>query len=127
VLGAIKISHRYNKQLGGQQNKPQNVAALGMPGRLGYVSAFAEFGGGLFLLFGILTRFAAFAILVNMIVAIAKVHWKNGFVGQGNYQFPLALAAMALLLVFTDGGPIAIDRWLFRSSAPPPRSKPKPG
>ncbi|MBI2678665.1 MAG: DoxX family protein [Candidatus Koribacter versatilis] len=124
VLGAIMAAHGYPKVFGGLQHNADVVASLGIPGWLGYVSAFAEFGGGLFLVFGILTRFAALVTLVNMLVAVGKVHWKNGFVGQGNYQFPLALAAMALLLIFTGGGAAALDRWLFRPGGPP-RSKPK--
>ena len=44
-----------------------------------------------------------------MLVAIFGVHWKNGFTGQGNYQFPLALAAIAFSLIFTGAGPISID------------------
>jgi uncharacterized membrane protein YphA (DoxX/SURF4 family) len=49
-----------------------------------------------------------------MLVAIFGEHFKNGFLGQGNYQFPLALAAMAFALIFFGGGPIAID-WLWGS------------
>jgi uncharacterized membrane protein YphA (DoxX/SURF4 family) len=44
-----------------------------------------------------------------MIVAIAKVHWKNGLTGQGNYQLPMALAALSLALIFFGAGPIALD------------------
>jgi uncharacterized membrane protein YphA (DoxX/SURF4 family) len=56
----------------------------------------------------------AFFVLIDMLVAIFGEHFKNGFLGQGNYQFPLALAAMAFALIFFGGGPIAID-WLWGS------------
>ena len=55
------------------------------------------------------TRFAALAICIDMLVAIFGVHWKNGFLHQGNYQFPLALAAIAFSLMFSGPGPISID------------------
>jgi uncharacterized membrane protein YphA (DoxX/SURF4 family) len=60
---------------------------------------------------GVCTRLAAFAILIDLTVAIAKVHWKSGLLGNGGYQFPLALAAIAFALVFVffGAGPIALE------------------
>lgn len=109
VLGAIMIAHGYPKVFGGLQHHAAFVHSLGIPVWLGYVSAFAEFGGGILLVAGFLTRCAAAAVLIDMLVAIFAVHWKHGFLGEGNYQFPLALAAMALALLFSGGGPISID------------------
>ena len=109
VLGAIMIAYGYPMVFGGLQRHAAFVHSLGMPAWLGYVSAFAEFGGGILLVVGFLTRLAALAILVNMLVAIFAVHFKHGFTGEGNYQFPLALAAMALALLFSGGGPISLD------------------
>ena len=78
-------------------------------GRIGYLTAGAEFFGGILIILGLLTRPAALALLIDMIVAIAKVHWKNGLTGQGNYQLPMALAAISLALIFFGAGPIALD------------------
>ena len=113
VLGAVMIAHGYPKVFGGLHHTVQMVGNLGLPGWLGYFSAVAEFFGGIGVLVGLLTRLAALGIVIDLSVAIAKVHWKNGFLGNGNYQFPLALAAMAFLLVFYGAGPIALDsiRW----------------
>ena len=61
---------------------------------------------------GFLTRLTAFCVLIDMLVAIVGVHLKNGFLGEGNYQFPLALAAIAFALIFFGWGPIAVD-WLW--------------
>ena len=44
-----------------------------------------------------------------MMVATVGVHWKNGFVGPGNYQLTLALAAIAFSLIFSGPGPISVD------------------
>jgi putative oxidoreductase len=109
VLGVIMIGHGYPKVFGGLAHHVQMVHNLGLPGWLAYCSAFAEFFGGIAVLAGLLTRYAALAILINMSVAIAKVHWKNGLLGNGGYQFPLALAAIAFALIFFGGGPIALD------------------
>jgi uncharacterized membrane protein YphA (DoxX/SURF4 family) len=37
------------------------------------------------------------------------VHWKSGLLGNGGYQFPLAIAAIAFALIFFGAGPIALD------------------
>src|SRR5271169_539739 len=103
------IAHGYPLVFGGLQQHAAFVHSLGMPAWLGYVSAFAEFFGGILLVVGFLTRCAALAILINMLVAIFAVHFKHGFTGEGNYQFPLSLAAMSLALLFSGGGPVSID------------------
>ncbi|MGZ4815620.1 MAG: DoxX family protein [Terriglobales bacterium] len=112
VLGVIMIGHGYGKVFGGLHKHAQFVASLGMPGWLGYVSAAAEFLGGILLVIGLITRIAAIAVCINMLVAIFKVHLHNGLLGQGGYQFPLALAAMAFAIIFMGAGPISLD-WVF--------------
>ena len=112
ALGAIMTAHGYTKIFGGLAKHAAYVHSLGVPAWLGYVSAFAEFGGGLLLIVGFATRLAALAILVNMLVAIFKVHLHNGLKGAGGYEFPLACAAIAFALIFYGSGPISAD-WLF--------------
>jgi putative oxidoreductase len=109
VLGAIMIAHGYGKVFGGFSHVRDMVQHLGFPGWMAYVVAGTEFFGGILVIAGLCTRCAALAILINMSVAIAKVHWKNGLLGNGGYQFPLALAAIAFALVFFGSGPMAFD------------------
>jgi putative oxidoreductase len=109
VLGAVMIGHGYSKVFGGLSHHVQLVSGLGLPGWLAYPSAAAEFFGGILVLLGLLTRCAALAIFIDLSVAIWKVHWKNGLLGQGGYQFPLALVAIAFALIFLGAGPIALD------------------
>lgn len=111
VLGAIMIAHGCPKVFGGMHHFMDTVRGLHLPGWTAYLSAGAEFGGGILLVIGFLTRFAAFCVCIDMLVAIFGVHLKNGFLGQGNYQFPLALAAISFSLIFTGAGPISVD-WL---------------
>ncbi len=103
------IAHGWPKVFGGMHRFVGMVQGLGLPGWLAYCSAAAELGGGILVVVGVFTRFAAFAILIDMLVAIAKVHWKHGFMGENNYQFPLACAAIAFALIFFGAGPIAIE------------------
>lgn len=109
ILGVIMIAHGKEKVFGGMAHHVQTVIHLGMPGWMAYLSAGAEFFGGILVLAGLFTRFAALAICINMCVAIAGVHWKNGLMGAGGYQFPISLAAIAFALIFFGGGPIALD------------------
>jgi putative oxidoreductase len=109
VLGAIMVVHGYHKVFGGLHHHVQVVSSIGLPGWMAYLSAFTEFLGGMMVFVGLFTRCAAFAICINMSVAIAKVHIHNGLTGNGGYEFPLALAAIAFALIFLGPGPIAFD------------------
>lgn len=109
VLGAVMLGHGYHKVFGGLHHHAQFVASLGLPAWTGYLSSFTEFLGGLLLLIGLFTRLAAFAICIDLSVAIAKVHFHNGLMGNGGYEFPLALAALAFAQIFFGGGSIALD------------------
>jgi putative oxidoreductase len=108
-LGAVMVGHGYQKVFGGLHHHVQFVTSLGLPGWTAYLSAFTEFFGGLLVLIGLFTRVAAFAICIDLSVAIAKVHFHNGLMGNGGYEFPLALAALAFGLTFLGAGPIAFD------------------
>lgn len=111
ALGAVMIAHGYQKVFGGMQHFQQMLHGLGIPTWMAYLTAAAEFGGGILVVVGFLTRFAAFAILIDMLVAITKVHLHYGFVGPTGFEFPMGMAAIAFSLIFTGPGPISID-WL---------------
>jgi putative oxidoreductase len=109
TLGAVMVGHGYSKVFGGLHHHVQFVASLGLPGWSAYFSAFAEFFGGLLVIIGLFTRVAAFAICVDLCVAILKVHLHKGLMGPGGYEFPLAVATLAFALIFFGGGSIAFD------------------
>jgi putative oxidoreductase len=110
ILGVIMIAHGYGKVFhGGLAAHAQHVANLGLPGWLGYLSSITEFFGGILLIVGLLTRFVSLAVMVDMAVAVWKVHWRNGMFGKGGYEFPLTLLIIAFVLILYGGGPIAID------------------
>jgi putative oxidoreductase len=83
------------------------VVSLGLPYWLGYVSAFTEFVGGILLILGLLTRFSAFMVAGNMIVAILFVNIHHGYSGT---QYSLALVVISLMLLFYGAGKLALDR-----------------
>jgi putative oxidoreductase len=79
------------------------------------LAAFIECFGGLALIVGVLARPSALGIIGVMLVAVAKVHWKNGFFmasqpGQGNgWEYNFALIAMALAVLIGGAGALSID------------------
>ena len=108
-LGIIMVAHGYQNSFRHLHDHVHMVAGLGLPAWLGYVSSFTELLGGLLILAGFFTRPAAFAVCIDMIVAIWKVHWHNGLTADHGYEFPLALATLAFALIFFGAGPIALD------------------
>jgi putative oxidoreductase len=105
VLGAIMIAHGYHKVWGGFHHHGEFVGSLGLPSWMAYLSAGTEFFGGIGIVLGLFTRFFSLAFVIEMGVAIWKVHFKNGLTGNGGYEFPLALATIAFALLCFDGGP----------------------
>ncbi len=112
TLGAIMVVHGYHKVFGGLHHHADFVASLGLPRWTGYVSSFTEFLGGICILAGFFTRVAAFAICVDLCVAIWKVHLHNGLTGDHGFEFPLAAATLAFALIFFGAGPVALDHIL---------------
>ncbi len=110
VLGAITIGHGYSKVFGGgMMAHYHQVQELGLPGFLAFPSAFAEFFGGILVLIGLFSRYAATAILIDMLVAIWKVHWQYGLVGEHGYEFTLALSAICFTLICYGAGPLSLE------------------
>ncbi len=111
-LGVIMVAHGYQNTFRHLHDHVHLVASLGLPSWLGYVSSFTELLGGLLILVGFFTRAAAFAICIDLAVAIWKVHWHNGLTADHGIEFPLAIATIAFALIFFGGGQIAIDHVL---------------
>ena len=106
VLGTVMIAHGYHKVWsGGFHHHMDFVGSLGLPKWLAYLSAGTEFFGGIAIVLGLFTRFFSLAFMIEMSVAIWKVHFMNGLTGNGGFEFPLALIAMAFTLLCFDGGP----------------------
>ena len=127
-LGLIFMAHGSQKLFGlfGGQGVSATMKAfeekMGIPPILTILAMIAEFGGGLGVLIGCLTRLSALGIASVMVVAIYKVHMVNGFFlnlnclpgrGQG-FEYNIALLGMALSLVLTGGGRWSLDRMLWR-------------
>jgi putative oxidoreductase len=78
------------------------MATSGINEPLAYLSSYTELIGGFLLIIGLFTRPAAFAVLINMIVATI-ISWPRGFLTGA--AFPLSLTVTALVILLT--GPMA--------------------
>jgi putative oxidoreductase len=75
-----------------------------------WMSALAEFAGGLGLALGFLNPLPSFAIAGSMIIAIALVHLPKGFfIGKGGYEYNLAILAAAAAVALTGPGAYSLD------------------
>lgn len=82
------------------------------------LAAVAEFGGGLALLLGFLTRLGALGIAVVMVVATAVhiISFGDPYInmtGGSSYQVAVAYCCLALLLLVLGPGRFSLDRRFF--------------
>jgi len=136
IVGGIFAVHGYPKLFGGpdkpvhpllaeylgpgfvqaMQNGPGGFRGLlerlrlPNPERMATFVGGVEFFGGLLLALGLYTRLSALLLSGDMAVAIGKVHWRNGLVGQGGFELPLSLLGACLTLLFAGPGKISLAR-----------------
>lgn len=117
VTGLFLMPHGAQKLFGMFGGNPQAVA--GFFSKIGIepaalmvtVTGGVEFFGGLLLALGLLTRPAAAAAFVLLLVAVFKVHLANGFFwSTGGYEYPLMWTILALVFVIRGGGDYSIDQ-----------------
>ena len=78
---------------------------------LAWVVSITEFVGGVCVFFGFLTRFWAAGLVIDMAVAVAKVHLPNGFFSaKGGMELPLSFGVMALVILLTGPSFLSVDR-----------------
>ena len=121
-LGSVFFAHGAQKVFGwfggyGMKGTLGYFKSLGIPTALGVIACFTELLGGIALIVGFLTKLAAIGLIIDMLVAISKVHSAHGFFlnwgvtqGKGHgYEMNLVLIAMALALLIGGAGAWSID------------------
>lgn len=117
ATGVIFALHGWQKLQGGIPATAGFVGSLGfpMPELFAVLLIAAELGGGIMLVLGLLTRWAAKALVVVSLVALFLVHLPNGFfMATGGYEYILLLLAASVSLMLTGAGKWSLDRMLWK-------------
>ncbi|HLW49137.1 MAG TPA: DoxX family protein [bacterium] len=109
IVGALFIVHGWQKLVagGGGPAFAGGLAHMGFnPGVVwAWIVTAVEFGGGICLVLGVLVRVAAILIVIEMVIAIAKVNIHRGFYWtQGGWEMPALMALLAAILAVTAPG-----------------------
>ena len=129
ALGIVFFPHGAQKMLGwfGGNGFSATMhfftANAHIPAVFAFLAICAEFFGSLGLILGFLSRIAAFGICINMLVAIATVHYKFGMFmnwagnqkGEG-FEFHILAIGIALAIMIRGAGAMSIDLALSRRS-----------
>ena len=129
VAGLALAAHGSQKLFGlfggsGPTGTRTFFAGLGFraPLAMAFVAGLSELGGGLLFAFGLLTPFAALAIAVVMLNAIASVHWKKGFFNSaGGFEYNLLIIATGVAVTAAGPGRFSLDHafgWAGNISGP---------
>ena len=120
-LGGILIPHGCQKLFGmfGGQGLSANAALFD---RIGYSPGMfwgtlvgcTELVGGILLILGLFTRFAAAAVFIFMIVAVRFTSAKGFFWTNGGFEFALLIGICALYFLLRGGGHWSLDRMIGR-------------
>ena len=122
ALGSVFVMHGSQKLFGafsgpgitGFQGFLSSLHVI-MPAFFSIVVASVEFFGGILMILGLFTRYAALLGAIDMFFAFWLVHMKKGFFSSaGGYEFVLALFLIAAALVLTGSGKFSLDRLLFK-------------
>ena len=123
LLGIVFFPHGMQKLLGwfgghgfsGTMNF--FTESMGIPAVLAFLVIMAESLGALGLIFGFLTRIAAFGIASVMLVAAFMLHLQHGFFmnwmgnqqGEG-FEYHILAVAITIVLMIKGGGLWSVDR-----------------
>lgn len=85
-----------------------------LPAFFAIVVTLVELLGGIALIFGIATRWAALSLAIDMLVAVLAVKLKGGFFAPGGVEFEMTLLAACVCLALTGAGEASVEGWLVR-------------
>ena len=121
ILAIVIFPHGAQKAFGwfgghGFKGTMKHFTDSGIPAIFALLAIVSEFLGPIGLAVGLLTRIAAFGIACVMFVAIATVHWPNGFFmnwegnqkGEG-FEYHLLALAIAITLIIVGAGAWSLD------------------
>jgi putative oxidoreductase len=117
AIGATIFVHGWGKVTGpGAAGVGRYFASLGLPAPtlLAYGAMFFETVGAACIAIGLLTRFFAAALAIEMLIAMLAAHWAHGFLvlvsqQKNGIEFVLLLDLVFLYIAFRGGGTYSVD------------------
>lgn len=113
VMGLAFILHGWGKIQAPFSWMPNST----IPGIFLFLAALSEFGGGIALILGVLTRLAGLGMACTMAVAVYfhAVVFGDPFVskGGGSYELGLVYLALSVMFVLTGPGRYSLDKIIF--------------
>lgn len=98
MVGIIFTAHGIQKVASGFSMPIELVTGLGFPAFIGIILALGELLGGIALIVGFLTNYAALCIAIIMVGALVFVHLSQGFF---NSEFPLLLLVASISIMLS--------------------------
>ena len=117
-LALVFIYHGYPKLFGERERIIESFQAIGLPSFVVYLTGSIEFFGGMALALGLLTPIAGLLLFLDMCAAMWKYNFNEGIYAVREYELPLTLGLACLVAAATSGGPLSVDRLLFRKTNP---------
>jgi putative oxidoreductase len=123
-IGLILAAHGSQKLFAwfdgyGLEGTGQWMVSVGLaPGFvMALLAGSAEFFGGVALMLGLGTRFAAAATALTMLIALVWVHLGKGFfMDSHGIEYALALLSATTALIFIGGGRYSLDYYLLKTN-----------
>ncbi len=112
VTGLIFAMHGWMKITGGVANVAGFLGMIGFPVAMvfAYLLIAAEFVGGIFLVIGLYTHWAAKFTAFVAAVAFLTVHVSKGFsLANGGYEYIILLLAASISIMITGPGAWSLD------------------
>jgi putative oxidoreductase len=121
-LGCMFIYHGAPKMFAGPELWLKLGMAMGflgihfLPTFWGFMAAFAEFFGGIFLIGGLLFRPICLMLLIDMLVATSMHFGSHQGLSVASHAIEDGIVFLSLL--FIGPGALSLDQWLSRRSRP---------
>jgi putative oxidoreductase len=117
AIGATIFMHGWAKVTGpGAAGVARYFGSLGLPapGLLAYGAIFFETVGAACIAIGLLTRFFAAALAIEMLIAMMAAHWANGFLvsvsqQKNGIEYVLLLGIVFFFIAIRGGGVYSAD------------------
>jgi putative oxidoreductase len=111
VVGVIFVMHGWQKLSWGFEQVAGMLGSLHVPVPTvaAVVLTLVELLGGIALILGVLVRYVAGLLAIDMLFALILVHARNGFFVPKGVEFPLLLLAANINLILSGAGSLSIS------------------